>query len=151
MSAELYDPYSKSVFTVNNEDVRFFYRDSDFKRKNLVILNARLRFLESDYLTIIDRISDVRKSRLSTQPLDKKSLGSVFKKTETESASYLIDRCGLKGMRVGGISVSEKHAGFFINDGSGTSDDFLRLTEMVKAEVFKRFGKMLSEEFEYLA
>lgn len=151
VSAEVYDPSSKRIFTVNMDEAHFAYRDSDFKRRNLIILSARLRFFISDYIKIIDEITEVRKRRIGSQPLDKRSLGSVFKRTEAESASYLIDQCGLKGMRVGGISVSEKHAGFFINDGTGTSDDFLRLSEIVKAEVFRRRGIILSEEFEYLA
>ena len=63
----------------------------------------------------------------------------------------MIDRIGLKGVRCGGVSVSQKHAGFFVNDGGATASDFLKLAELVKSEVDKKYGVKLEEEFEYLS
>ena len=151
LNAELYDPINDSIFSVSKDEVSFFYRDSEIKRRNLIVLSATFSLLTRDVSDIHSEINDIRKKRLATQPLSKKTLGSVFKRTDIAPASLLIDKCGLKGRCVGGISVSDKHAGFFVNDGSGNASDFLKLCEIVKAKVGETYGVVLEEEFEYLS
>ncbi len=151
LKAELYDPIRDEVFFVNKDDISFFYRDSEIKKRSLIVLSATFTLLMKDILDIHSDINEVKKKRLATQPLSKKTLGSVFKRTDIAPASLLIDKCGLKGCTVGGISVSDKHAGFFVNDGSGNASDFFKLCEIVKAKVGEAYGVVLEEEFEYLS
>lgn len=102
------------------------------------------------YTDARDRIKERREGFLSwrreRQPLDKPSAGSVFLNPPGMSAGEVIERCGLKGMRVGDAMVSPKHANFIVNMGSASADDVLRLMEMIKEEVLRREGVELREE-----
>ena len=83
------------------------------------------------------------------QPLGIPSAGSVFRNPPGDSAGRLIDALGLKGYRIGGAVVSEKHANFIVNDGHGTAGDVRRLAEHVRAEVLARHGIELAFEIEF--
>ena len=74
------------------------------------------------------------------------SLGSVFKNGKIPSGK-LIDDCGLKGVRIGGAQVSQKHANFIVNTGGASAKDYLALAALCKKEVFEKFGILLEEEF----
>ncbi|MBO7508380.1 MAG: hypothetical protein J6T39_01905, partial [Clostridia bacterium] len=76
------------------------------------------------------------------------SLGSVFKRVNNTSAGFYIERSGLKGKKVGGVFVSNKHANFFINDGFGSVSDFLCLESIVKTKVLEQFCITLYTEIE---
>ena len=75
--------------------------------------------------------------------------GSTFKRPKGYFAAALIDQCGLKGFRVGGAQVSEKHAGFVINAGGATCNDVLRLMDEVRERVFRETGVELEPEVKY--
>ena len=79
-----------------------------------------------------------------------RTLGSTFKRVDGVSAGYYIDKCGLKGFRVGGAEVSDVHAGFIINRGDATPDDIVCLINTVKMRVFEIYGITLEEEIDYL-
>ena len=147
---ELYDKDERKTFVLNKDEISFRYRGSDISDKGYILLSARFLLSVKKKSEIYAEIAEIKKKRILSQPLDKRTLGSVFKRTEEFAASYLIDKCGLKGARVGDISVSEKHAGFFVNEGKGSAEDFLRLSEFVKSRVHDRYGVLLTEEFEYL-
>ncbi len=83
-----------------------------------------------------------RQSKQSSLP----SLGSVFKNGKIPSGK-LIDDCGLKGVRIGGAQVSQKHANFIVNTGGASAKDYLALASLCKKEVFEKFGILLEEEF----
>ena len=117
---------------------------------NLILLSARLRFHGDSRENIKNKIGEVKNKRAMTQPLEHPSLGSVFKRCGETPAARLIDECGLKGLTVGGASVSSKHAGFIVNMGGATEKDFRELISIVKSEVFDKFSVMLEEEIEYL-
>ena len=87
--------------------------------------------------------------RRDKQPLEHPSGGSTFKRPEGAFAAALIDQCGLKGRRVGGACVSEKHAGFIVNDKQGSCQDILDLIEIVRAEVKEKTGYELETEVEF--
>lgn len=147
---ELYDCKTGEVITLKSADIEFSYRDSEIKRQNLIVLSAKFHFSVFESEVIFNKIREIKRKRAESQPIAAKSLGSVFRKSESYAASYLIDRCGLKGTAVGNVSVSEKHAGFFVNNGGGTAADFLKLSEIVKKTVKEKYGVELTEEFEYL-
>ena len=88
--------------------------------------------------------------RKEKQPLEYPSAGSYFKRPEGSFAGKLIEDCGLKGYRVGGAAVSEKHAGFLINLGDATAEDVLRLEHIVRDRVKERFGVMLEREVQWM-
>lgn len=146
----VYDPSNNEEILLKKSELAFYYRDSEIKRRMLTVLEARFNFQYGAKSLIYEKISETKRRRKSTQPIGSKTLGSVFKRSESYPASYLIDLCGLKGMRIGGILVSEKHAGFFINEGGGTARDFLELAQYVKNKVKENFGIELNEEFELL-
>ena len=150
-TVDVYDPTDNSTVRLKREEVGFFYRDSELKRQKLAVIGATFRLNPSDKREIEAKLKEIRKNRANSQPLELKNLGSVFKRTESLPASYIIDRCGLKGARVGKISVSDKHAGFFVNEGGGTAEDFLKLCDIVKSKVREKYGVVLEEEFEYLS
>lgn len=124
----------------------FGYRHSCFEEENCLILGAKLRFAPGDREAIAARMRELSEKRIASQPLDKPSAGSTFKRPATGYAAAMIDECGLKGFTVGGAQVSEKHAGFVINAGGATSADILELMEQVRQKVYERFGVMLEPE-----
>ena len=88
--------------------------------------------------------------RKEKQPYDQPSAGSVFKRPENGFAAALIDQCGLKGRRVGGARISEKHAGFIVNAGGATCRDVLELIEIIRETVKQRTGTLLECEVRVL-
>ena len=128
-------------------DLKFSYRKSSI---NGFISKVcfKLNFEESDdYQEVIKgRIEHFVNDRESKHPLHQPSLGCFFKNTETQSAGYLIDKSGLKGFRVGGAVVSEKHANFFINAGDARFEDFIELIDIAKERVYKSFNVELDLE-----
>jgi UDP-N-acetylmuramate dehydrogenase len=96
--------------------------------------------------TTASGLKEMLARRNATQPLRSPSCGSVFRNPPGDHAGRLIESAGLKGMRVGGAVVSEKHANFIINDGDATAEDIEQLIERVRAEVEKRSGVRLELE-----
>ena len=88
--------------------------------------------------------------RRAKQPLDLPSAGSTFKRPAGCFAGQLIEECGLRGFRVGGAAVSEKHCGFVINTGNATASDIRRLMQEVSDEVERQFGVRLEPEVKLL-
>jgi len=88
--------------------------------------------------------------RNDTQPLGQASCGSVFRNPPESSAGRLIERAGLKGYRIGGAAVSEKHANFIVNDASASAEDIERLIEFVQSEVERKAGVALVPEVRIL-
>ena len=86
------------------------------------------------------------RSRQEKQPLNFPSAGSYFKRPAGHFAGKLIEDCGLKGVRVGGAAVSEKHAGFIVNLGNATAEDVLDLEEKIKTAVKEKYGVILERE-----
>ena len=93
------------------------------------------------------RMNQYTEHRRRTQPTEP-SVGSMFKNPPGEYAGRLIDAAGLKGMRVGGVEVSQVHANFFVNRGGATADDVIQLIEMVRERVRDKFGIELELEIE---
>jgi UDP-N-acetylmuramate dehydrogenase len=126
----------------------FGYRTSAFRTRPGVVLGAVLELRASDSAEVLSRLEAFAASRREHQPTDVPSCGSVFLKPPGDFAGRLIDAAGLKGLRIGGIEVSGKHANFFVNVGGGRCVDALALVERVEREVEARFGVTLEREFE---
>lgn len=128
-------------------DISFSYRCSNIPSDS-IITSAKLSFKVDDPILVSKRTREYHKEKKQRQPLSQASAGCVFKNPKGLSAGRLIDEAGCKGMRVGGIEVSSLHANYFINNGAGTADDFLKLMDIVSKVVKDRFNIILEPEIE---
>ena len=113
-------------------------------------MTATFRLSPASPEDIRQRLDDIRHWRQAHQPLGLPSAGSYFRNPAGDSAGRLIEEAGLKGRRIGGASVSEKHANFLINDKKGTATDVRSLGELVRTEVARRSGVELETEVVFL-
>ena len=128
------------------KDCRFAYRHSRFEEEDCIILGARLQLSHGCREDIASRMRELSEKRIASQPLDKPSAGSTFKRPETGYAAAMIDQAGLKGFRIGGAAVSEKHAGFVVNLGGASCADVEAVMAHIQQEVEKKFGVLLEPE-----
>ena len=135
-----------TVRTLSCEDMHFGYRDSIIKHSPMIVLSAKMTLEPGDRAEIHDKMADFLQRRKSKQPLEFPSAGSTFKRPVGYFAGKLIEDAGLKGKRIGGACVSEKHAGFIVNTGGATASDINMLMETVEEEVYQRFGVKLEPE-----
>ncbi len=126
-------------------DVNFKHHYSNLCGK--IILSAKFLFEKKKEYDIISLQNKFSYMRTKSQPSGF-SLGCVYQKTLDNSAGFFIERAGLKGKRFGGLMVSNKHANFFVNDGTATAVDFLRLMAFVEMNVSSHFGIDLLPEIE---
>ena len=131
-------------------DFDFAYRHSVFSDGSRLILRVTMQLHPDAPETIAARMEELARQRQSKQPLEYPSAGSMFKRPVGHFAAALIDQCGLKGFAVGGVQVSEKHAGFVINRGEATCKDILELVEQVKKRVYENTGVTLEMEVRVL-
>lgn len=136
-------------------DLGLAYRDSRFKQRPAgepveIILEATFRLAPADPDVIKTRLDEIRRWRQAHQPLGLPSAGSVFRNPPGDSAGRLIEAAGLKGFRIGGAVVSEKHANFIVNDLKGTAADVRRLGDHVRAVVSGTAGIALVYEVEFV-
>lgn len=127
----------------------FGYRKSAFGG-DVVLLGARLRLAPGDPEALWGECRALLEKRRSSQPLELPSAGSAFKRPEGAYAAALIDGAGLKGLRIGGAMVSEKHAGFIVNAGGASAADVKRLLETVRERIYKDTGITLEPEIRIL-
>lgn len=144
-NAVVFTPDGK-VTTLSKDDLDLGYRTSKLQSTRYILLSAAFSLQSGNKEVISSAIDDLMNRRMTTQPLDKPSCGSTFKRPAGNFAGKLISDCGLKGMSVGGAQVSEKHAGFIVNSGGATSRDILDLVQLVKKTVFEKTGVLLEEE-----
>lgn len=128
------------------KDMGFGYRTSRAQAGDMVILSADLRLTKDDPDKIAGRVRELAEKRSSKQPVNYPSAGSTFKRPAEGYAAALIEEAGLKGYRAGGAAVSEKHAGFVINEGGATAEDVLSVMRHVRETVYERSGIILEPE-----
>jgi UDP-N-acetylmuramate dehydrogenase len=127
------------------------YRDSRLKHASgEVVLTATFRVVPAEPAVIAGRLDDIRRWRREHQPLGIPSAGSTFRNPPGDSAGRLIDEAGLKGFRIGGAAVSEKHANFIVNDRAGRAADVRRVIDHVRAVVARETGITLEHEVVFL-
>ena len=139
-----------SFCRLEGKDLELGYRTSIFARKPWVVTGAKLDLTPGDSAAIRARMDELAQRRRSKQPLDLPSAGSTFKRPPGHFAGALIQEAGLKGKRIGGAMVSEKHAGFVVNAGGATSDDILSLIRLVRDTVLEKTGVLLEPEVRML-
>jgi UDP-N-acetylmuramate dehydrogenase len=115
-----------------------------------IVMSATFHLEPANADDIRARLDEIRRWRRDHQPLGIPSAGSVFRNPPGDSAGRLVDALGLKGYRVGGASVSEKHANFIVNDRKGTAADVRRVAEHVRDQVRTRNGIELAYEVEFV-
>lgn len=131
---------------LENETMEFGYRTSILKNRPFVVTEVTLRLKEGDRKQIQAKMADFAARRQEKQPLQFPSAGSTFKRPEGYFAGKLIMDSGLRGYRIGGAQVSEKHCGFIINCGNASSQDISELMDEVIQRVKERFGVTLEPE-----
>ncbi|MCI8729073.1 MAG: UDP-N-acetylmuramate dehydrogenase [Clostridia bacterium] len=132
---------------LTRDEIPFSYRNSGFKDE--VIVGAKFSLKEGNPIIISSRMKNYATHRRERQP-NLPSLGSVFKKVGDIGAGYYIEQAGLKGVRIGGAEVSQKHANFIVNVANATSGDFVSLVTLIENSVYEKFGVKLEREVRYI-
>lgn len=138
------------IETLSAKDLTFGYRNSAIQESGAVVLSAKFALSPGNYETIKQEMERLTHLRELKQPLEYPSCGSVFKRPVGHFAGQLISEAGLKGYRIGGVEVSEKHAGFMINVADGTARDYEDLIESVIEKVKEHSGVTLEREVRIL-
>lgn len=139
-----------TLSTLSGAEQGFGYRTSAFQSMDKVIVKARFRLTPGDPVQIQARMRELQQKRRDSQPLNLPSSGSTFKRPARGYAAALIEAAGLKGLRVGGASVSTKHAGFVVNDRHALCADVLALISEVQEKVYAHSGVHLEPEVRIL-
>lgn len=126
------------------------YRTSIIAKRDYIVLEAVIGLKKGDAAQIRARMEELKEKRVTKQPLEYPSAGSTFKRPEGHFAGKLIQDSGLRGFRVGGAQVSEKHCGFVINKDGATAADIAELMRRVAEKVEKDSGVVLEPEVKRL-
>lgn len=132
------------------EELDLSYRHSVYEDNGCIVTGVFVKLREDDKKSIEEKMTDFMTRRKTKQPLEYPSAGSTFKRPEGYFAGALIEECSLKGKQIGGAQVSEKHAGFLINIGNATCEDFKQLIDYIKETVLKEKGVELETEVRFL-
>ena len=132
------------IHHLDPEEFKFSYRSVEFPFP-LWFVSCLMKFPESE-TTTKSELKAMRDQRIKTQPLSEDTCGSVFKNPKPDHAGDLIERAGLKGYKIGGCSISTKHANFIVNEGTATSADIEKLIRHVQNVVKTKFDVNLETE-----
>lgn len=138
------------IRTLPVEELEMGYRTSIIKKAGYIVLEAVISLEKGREEEIMAKTRELAEKRSEKQPLEYPSAGSTFKRPEGYFAGKLIMDSGLKGYRVGGAQVSEKHCGFVINTGGATAEDVKQLMDHVTRTVKEKFGVTLEPEVRFL-
>ncbi len=130
----------------DNAQMGFSYRHSLLQERQAIVVSALFRLEKKDPRQIRDCMKELMAKRSASQPLDLPSAGSAFKRPQGGYAAALIDQAGLRGYRVGGAAIAQKHAGFAVNLGGATARDVRQLLEQVSEIVYEKSGIRLEPE-----
>ncbi|MDR1765245.1 MAG: UDP-N-acetylmuramate dehydrogenase [Lachnospiraceae bacterium] len=138
------------VLELDAKALRLGYRSSCVAEQGYIVLEAILSLHRGDPAAIRERIRELTESRKEKQPISLPSAGSTFKRPKEGYAAKLIEDAGMRGARVGGAQVSEKHCGFVVNVGDATAADVIALCTQVEEAVMERFGVALELEIKVI-
>ncbi len=149
---DVFDANAGRELELSNSECRFSYRQSIFKEKpEFVVLGASLRLKSGGSGEAKERLGEFVKERVQSQDIGSKTAGCVFKNPSAKiRAGALVDKAELKGTRIGGAVVSEKHANFIINTGAASAEDIVMLVGLIKERVHRKFNVLLEEEIQYV-
>lgn len=175
-SVRIFDVKTNQVYPLSAGECEFGYRDSVFKRHpERIIISATLKLQRGEPQKIQEKIKKIIAERSIKQDIGTKSCGCIFKNTSWDKiaadkenlivrfpelgefqdrpnipSSFLLDKTGLKGKRIGRVFISPKHANFFVNEGGASSEEVRQLIELAKTKVEKKYGLRLEEEIQYV-
>ena len=138
------------ILTLDNDTMEFGYRSSAIRNRPIIVLEVTLQLAAGEAEAIGMRMEELAAQRRSKQTLEYPSAGSTFKRSEGYFAGKLIMDAGLRGYRIGGAQVSEKHCGFVVNRGGATAADIREVIEEVQERVRDRFHVTLEPEIVFL-
>lgn len=140
-----------NIKVLEHEEIPYAYRTTMFEEtKKYIILAAKFFLKVGDKENSLEIIADRQRRRISSQPLEYPSAGSVFRNPEGDFAGRLIESCGLKGYKIGGAQVSEKHANFIVNVDNATGADVHNLIKHVHDTVLEKTNVDLVIEQEFI-
>jgi UDP-N-acetylmuramate dehydrogenase len=142
---ELYRAATAQIETLRGDEIRFDYRHTSFAPDD-IMLRVKLELPSKPYSEIIAGIRVCNEKRRSSQPMNQKSAGCIFKNPPGSSAGRMIDELKLKGHRVGDAMVSDRHANFFVNVAHASCSDMLKLIDDVRERVRTAYGIELENE-----
>ena len=142
--------YNGNIHEFTNEECQFSYRNSRFQKEKYIILQATLELEKGNSTEIKEKMDEYMQFRKEKQPIEYPNAGSTFKRGEDFVTAKLIDEAGLKGYKVGGAQVSEKHAGFIVNVDNATAKDVIELTDYIKEKIEEKFGKKINLEIQII-
>ena len=142
--------YNGNIHEFTNEECLFSYRNSRFQKEKYIILQATLELEKGNSTEIKEKKDQYIQIRKEKQPIEYPNAGSTFKRGEDFVTAKLIDEAGLKGYKVGGAQVSEKHAGFIVNVDNATAKDVIELTDYIKEKIEEKFGKKINLEIQII-
>tara|TARA_Y100000591_G_C21810435_1_gene687549 strand:- start:741 stop:1601 length:861 start_codon:yes stop_codon:yes gene_type:complete len=144
-----YDLDQKKILKLDSESINYSYRTSN-NLNNKIILSAILKFEKGDPMEISNKMTEFNKNRKKSQPPGIYNAGSVFKNSKDYFAGELIEKTGLKGYTIDNVSVSTKHANFFIAKKGAKAMSLYKLVQHVKEKVNDKYGINLEEEIQFI-
>jgi UDP-N-acetylmuramate dehydrogenase len=136
--------FDGSIIKHMRGDVEFEYRGCNLSKQ--IVIEVEFHLNESKIEVVLEKMDEIYNEKQETQPLGTLNAGSIFKNTPQYKAAELIDKANLKGLKVGGAIVSEKHANFIVNTGNATSTDILELIKIIKKTIKQKYNVSLEEE-----
>lgn len=146
LKAKIYSVTEKKIKEVSLAYFNFSYDYSSLKDNHDILLSVFFELSSGFFDDLKEREAWIINYRRETQNYGEHTAGCTFQNTEKGPAGKLIDECGLKGVRIGGAQISEKHANFIINNDDAKANDILKLIELCKRRVKEKFGIDLKEE-----
>lgn len=135
------------IRTLDKNEMKFGYRHSILQEnKDWIVLSCQLNLISKDVNEIKELMDKRKEKRMSTQPWNQPSAGSVFRNPEEMPAWKCIDMCGLRGKEIGGAQISPKHSNFIVNNGYASAKDILSLIQLAQKEVKEQLNIVLHTE-----
>ena len=142
--------YSGNIKQFEAKDMYFGYRRSMLKDNKYIVTEVGMIFRNGTEEEIKSKMEEYASYRKEKQPIEYPSAGSTFKRGDDFITAKLIDEAGLKGYSIGGAKISEKHAGFIINEENATAKDVLELVEYIQSKIYEKFEKKIELEVKIL-
>lgn len=135
--------------TLSKAEIKADYRTGGIE-KGAIVISTVVKLQPGKREKIFAAMSEFSRMRMKTQPISQRSAGCFFKNPQGMHAGELIDKCGLKGLQIGGAKVSDVHANFIVNFDNATAKDVISLARIIKEKVADKFGVELIPEVVFL-